>query len=220
MISKRYDHLLRLLLVGETGVELCRFSSDDFNSSHISTIGIDFKMKMIDIDGQTVKVQVWETAGQERFGAITKQFYRRAQNCKEHTVVTLIGYKSDKLDTRWVTFLEAQTPFRDVCRAVLQNESLTEPEQENTNITIDTQVQTEGSTRDEPRTSVVDTSYTRGNCAKSDGFGDIYGGRGFGVRNKEGERVLEFALANDLAVGNTWFVKKESHLVTYCSRNH
>ncbi|XP_052271933.1 ras-related protein Rab-15-like [Dreissena polymorpha] len=83
MISKRYDHLLRLFLVGETGVGktclLCRFSSDDFNSSHISTIGIDFKTKMIDIDGQTVKVQVWDTAGQERFGAITKQFYRRAQ---------------------------------------------------------------------------------------------------------------------------------------------
>ncbi|KAH3858837.1 hypothetical protein DPMN_101477 [Dreissena polymorpha] len=32
-----------------------------------------------------------------------------AQNCKEHTVVTLIGNKSDKLDTRQVTFLEAQT---------------------------------------------------------------------------------------------------------------
>ncbi|XP_052271871.1 uncharacterized protein LOC127872585 [Dreissena polymorpha] len=52
-----------------------------------------------------------------------------------------------------------------------------------------------------------------------DGFGDVHGGRGFGVRNKEGERVLEFALANDLVVGNTWFVKRESHLVTHCSRN-
>ncbi|XP_052276306.1 ras-related protein Rab-15-like isoform X2 [Dreissena polymorpha] len=181
MISKRYDHLLRLLLVGETGVGktclLCRFSSDDFISSHISTIGIDFKMKMMDIDGQTVKVQVWDTAGQERFEAITKQFYRRAQNCKEHTVVTLIGNKTDKLETRQVTFLEAQTfadqnsinfyevsakdrnnvdkPFRDVCRAVLQHESLTEPERENTSITIDTQVQTEGSTQEGPGTSVV-----------------------------------------------------------------
>jgi len=43
MISKRYDHLLRLLLVGETGVGktclLCRFATDDFVESHISTIG-------------------------------------------------------------------------------------------------------------------------------------------------------------------------------------
>lgn len=44
MISKRYDHLLRLLLVGETGVGktclLCRFATDDFVESHISTIGM------------------------------------------------------------------------------------------------------------------------------------------------------------------------------------
>ncbi|XP_052769372.1 ras-related protein Rab-13-like [Mya arenaria] len=189
MISKRYDHLLRLLLVGETGVGktclLCRYASDDFVSSHISTIGIDFKMKMIDVDGKTVKVQIWDTAGQERFEAITKQFYRRAQgillvfdissrksyesvprwlqlvneNCKENTVVTLIGNKSDKADTRQVPFMEAQTfadqhninfyevsaknrnnvdkPFQDMCRSILQQEDQS-PEQENTSITIDT----------------------------------------------------------------------------------
>ncbi|XP_060560786.1 ras-related protein Rab-15-like [Ruditapes philippinarum] len=139
MISKRYDHLLRLLLVGETGVGktclLCRFATDDFMESHISTIGIDFKMKTIDLDGKVVKVQIWDTAGQERFEAITKQFYRRAQGillvfdicnrksyeaipkwlenvrqfCKENVVVTLIGNKSDRVDVRQVTVLEAQT---------------------------------------------------------------------------------------------------------------
>lgn len=139
MISKRYDHLLRLLLIGETGVGktclLCRFATDDFVESHISTIGIDFKMKTMDLDGQVVKVQIWDTAGQERFEAITKQFYRRAQGillvfdicsrksyeaipkwlqhvkqfCKENVVVTLIGNKSDKVDVRQVPFIEAQT---------------------------------------------------------------------------------------------------------------
>ena len=43
----------------------------------------------------------------------------------------------------------------------------------------------------------------------------MHGGHGFGVRNAEGERVLEFALANDLVVGNNRFIKRESHLVTY-----
>jgi len=39
--------------------------------SHITTIGVDFKIKTIDVDGQKVKLQVWDTAGQERFRTIT-----------------------------------------------------------------------------------------------------------------------------------------------------
>ncbi|CAH1263777.1 Hypp2763 [Branchiostoma lanceolatum] len=52
------------------------------------------------------------------------------------------------------------------------------------------------------------------------GFEEVHGGHGFGDRNAEGERLLEFALANDLLVGNTLFIKRESHLVTYTSGNH
>ncbi|XP_045174424.2 craniofacial development protein 2-like [Mercenaria mercenaria] len=56
--------------------------------------------------------------------------------------------------------------------------------------------------------------------AKGQGFEEVHGGRGFGIRNTEGERVLEFALANDLVIGNTCFIKRDSHLITYCSSNH
>ena len=53
--------------------------------------------------------------------------------------------------------------------------------------------------------------------ATADGFGDVHGGHGFGMRNNEGERILDFALANNLVVGNTLFIKRESHLVTFSS---
>ena len=53
--------------------------------------------------------------------------------------------------------------------------------------------------------------------AAADGFEVIHGGHGFGKRNPEGERVLDFAFANDLVVGNTLFTKRESHRVTYSS---
>ena len=49
------------------------------------------------------------------------------------------------------------------------------------------------------------------------GFEEVHGGKGFGVRNAEGERLLEFAVANDLVVGNTRLTKRESHLAIYCS---
>jgi hypothetical protein len=51
--------------------------------------------------------------------------------------------------------------------------------------------------------------------AEVDGFEGIHGGHGFGSRNTEGEMLLEFADAVDLAVGNTWFTKDEAKLVTY-----
>ena len=49
------------------------------------------------------------------------------------------------------------------------------------------------------------------------GYEDVHGSHGYGTRNAEGERILEFALANDLLVGNTQFTKRDSHLVTYQS---
>jgi len=42
----------------------------------------------------------------------------------------------------------------------------------------------------------------------------VHGGKGFGIRIVEGERLLVFAVANDLVVGNTCFTKRESHLAT------
>ncbi|KAL5008544.1 hypothetical protein ScPMuIL_014125 [Solemya velum] len=137
-VERQYDNLLRLLLVGDTGVGktclLCRYVTDEFVESHISTIGIDFKMKMLEVDGKKIKIQIWDTAGQERFEAITKQFFRRAQGimlvydicnrrsyeqlprwlnqiqemASENTVVMMIGNKTDKQYMRQVPYLEAQ----------------------------------------------------------------------------------------------------------------
>ena len=55
--------------------------------------------------------------------------------------------------------------------------------------------------------------------SQSTGFVEVHGGQAIGKRNTEGERVLEFAFANKLVVGNTWFKKKPEHLVTYQSGN-
>ena len=53
--------------------------------------------------------------------------------------------------------------------------------------------------------------------AAAGGYDNVHGGHGYGERNTEGARILEFATANDLLVGNTWFIKRDSHLVTYRS---
>ncbi|XP_064257645.1 ras-related protein Rab-13 isoform X3 [Passer domesticus] len=81
-MAKAYDHLFKLLLIGDSGVgKTClviRFAEDNFSSTYISTIGIDFKIRTVDIDGKKIKLQVWDTAGQERFKTITTAYYRGA----------------------------------------------------------------------------------------------------------------------------------------------
>lgn len=80
MTTKDYDHILKLLIIGDSGVGksslLLRFSDNVFRDQYISTIGIDFKIRTLEIDGERIRVQIWDTAGQERFRTITSTYYR------------------------------------------------------------------------------------------------------------------------------------------------
>ena len=51
----------------------------------------------------------------------------------------------------------------------------------------------------------------------SAGFEAVHGGFGYGSRNQEGEEVLDFAIAFDPMIANTFFRKRQSHLVTFSS---
>lgn len=69
--SKEYDYLFRMLLIGDSGVGksclLLRFADDSYNENFVSTIGVDFRIRTMSIDGKRAKTQIWDTAGQERF---------------------------------------------------------------------------------------------------------------------------------------------------------
>ncbi|KAL0338346.1 UNVERIFIED_CONTAM: Ras-related protein RABE1c [Sesamum angustifolium] len=57
-----YDYLIKLLLIGDSGVGksclLLRFSDGSFTTSFITTIGIDFKIRTIELDGKRIKLQI------------------------------------------------------------------------------------------------------------------------------------------------------------------
>ncbi|OMO92282.1 Small GTPase superfamily [Corchorus olitorius] len=84
------DYLFKLLLIGDSSVGksclLLRFADDSYVDSYISTIGVDFKIRTVELDGKTIKLQIvssklyglWDTAGQERFRTITSSYYRGA----------------------------------------------------------------------------------------------------------------------------------------------
>ena len=48
----------------------------------------------------------------------------------------------------------------------------------------------------------------------ANGYEGVHGGHGYGLRNTEGKRILEFAVAHDLVVGNKHFHKKDNRLIT------
>jgi small GTP-binding protein len=80
MASSAFDVMFKLLIVGESGAGktcmLLRFADDGFEPDFVSTIGVDFKVKEIVLDGKRVKLQIWDSAGQERFRNITSSYYR------------------------------------------------------------------------------------------------------------------------------------------------
>ncbi|XP_029363970.1 ras-related protein Rab-10 isoform X1 [Echeneis naucrates] len=80
MAGKDYNHLFKLLIIGDSNVGksslLLRFADNSFSGSYITTIGVDFKIRTVDIEGERVKLQIWDTAGQERFRTITSTYYR------------------------------------------------------------------------------------------------------------------------------------------------
>ncbi|KAM5152908.1 ras-related protein Rab-26 [Mantella aurantiaca] len=78
-----YDIAFKVMLVGDSGVGktclLVRFKDGAFLAgSFISTVGIDFRNKVLNVDGVKVKLQIWDTAGQERFRSVTHAYYRDA----------------------------------------------------------------------------------------------------------------------------------------------
>lgn len=55
---------------------MLRFTEDAFDSEQALTIGVDFKTKIMNVDGVNVKLAIWDTAGQERFRTLTPSYYR------------------------------------------------------------------------------------------------------------------------------------------------
>ncbi|XP_029169152.1 ras-related protein Rab-8A [Nylanderia fulva] len=72
----------KVLVLGDSNVgKTCivhRYCDERYYDTYISTIGIDFKQKIINLDGTPIKLQIWDTAGQERFRTLTTAYYRGA----------------------------------------------------------------------------------------------------------------------------------------------
>ena len=71
----------KVLLLGDTTVGktcfLMKYTDKTFQDIHMATIGLDYRLKSMKLkSGKNIKLQIWDTAGQDRFRAITKNYYK------------------------------------------------------------------------------------------------------------------------------------------------
>jgi Ras-related protein Rab-8A len=75
-------YIVRLLMVGDSSCGktslVLRFDQNVFSTKFVTTIGVDYRDKMVKIEGLSMRLQLWDTAGQERFRSLTSNFFGRA----------------------------------------------------------------------------------------------------------------------------------------------
>jgi len=78
----KHDLLLKLIIIGSSGVGktclLLRALKNDFKDEHDVTIGVEFGSMPLKMGDHLVKLQIWDTAGQETYKSVTRVFYKGA----------------------------------------------------------------------------------------------------------------------------------------------
>jgi Ras-related protein Rab-1A len=73
-------NLYKILLLGDCSSGktslIYRLTYNNFLEYYVSTIGIDFNIKSLVVNDKKVKLQLWDSCGQERFNALTRSYYR------------------------------------------------------------------------------------------------------------------------------------------------
>uniref|UniRef100_H2LII7 small monomeric GTPase n=1 Tax=Oryzias latipes TaxID=8090 RepID=H2LII7_ORYLA len=98
---------------------LLRFTEDTFDPEQSATIGVDFKVKTISVDGNKAKLAIWDTAGQERFRTLTPSYYRGAQG-------VILVYDVTRRETftkldNWLNELETYCTRNDLVKMLVGN---------------------------------------------------------------------------------------------------
>ena len=80
-----FEFQIKLVIIGDSGVGktnfIFQFTEGRFTTIHVSTVGFDYKSKIIKLPKSKKKInlQIWDTAGQERYMAINKNLFQKVQ---------------------------------------------------------------------------------------------------------------------------------------------
>ncbi|KAK6110727.1 Ras family protein [Brugia pahangi] len=134
-----YNYLFKIVIVGDHNCGksciLLRFAENSFRQDHITTLGVDFKLKTVKLGRDKIRLELWDTAGMERYRTIYNSYYHSAHgvmcvydltdersfnnlrnywlkeiqlHAPSNAVLMLIGNKADLEDKRMVNFERAE----------------------------------------------------------------------------------------------------------------
>ena len=120
--SGLYDHMFRYIIVGDMAVGksclLLQFTDHKFRHQHELTIGVEFGGKTIEVKNKSIKIQIWDTAGQEQFQAITRTYYKGAIGAL--LVYDISRHETFEHITKWLNEIKANGS-KDICCILIGN---------------------------------------------------------------------------------------------------
>ena len=104
-------HTFKVLILGDPSVGkscfLIRYTEDTFQDVYLSTIGMDCKYKKVDLEnGESIRLQLWDTAGQDRFRSITRNLYKGAAGIM--LIYDVTNRKTFESIKNWVESIRAE----------------------------------------------------------------------------------------------------------------
>lgn len=97
--SNHLDYIYKYVVIGEAGVgktSIARqFIFNDYSDRYNTTIGVDFSCKTLSIRDKNIKIQIWDTAGQESFRSIISSYYKDTVG----VIIVVDNYDNKSLET-------------------------------------------------------------------------------------------------------------------------
>ena len=144
---------IKIVLLGESAVGktsiIQRFTNDSFDLNCLSSLSAQFNSKTVTVNGETIKFDVWDTAGQEKYRSLARIFYKDAKviifvyditnlksfqeiqnywysetkdSCDNDVIYALVGNKSDLYEKEEVNEIDAQK-YADEINAIFKTTS-------------------------------------------------------------------------------------------------
>ncbi|XP_073981025.1 ras-related protein Rab-38-like [Rhodnius prolixus] len=114
--TPRKHLVFKFLVIGDYGVGktaiVRRYTEGKFSSNYKITIGADFSVKTVQWDANTrVSLQLWDVAGHERFGSMTRVYYKHAIGCA--IVFDITRYSSFQSVPKWLSDVRDKVALND-----------------------------------------------------------------------------------------------------------
>ena len=106
---EEYEMMVKVILIGDSGVGktniMSKFLKNQFMEESKATIGVEFGSKLFNHEGHKIKAQIWDTAGQEKYKAITGAYYKGSKGAL--VVYDITQKKTFENIEKWINDLKA-----------------------------------------------------------------------------------------------------------------